>query len=88
MKERQLREESAPPFKSQPDFREVYAELSRDFRKKLRYNPGFPTSATYDESHSLRSWVTLNFREKKNPSAAPSRNFREALSIHDGGPFI
>ena len=48
------------------DFREAHADLSRNFRKKLRYNPGFPTSATHDGSHSLRSWVTLNSREKKN----------------------
>ena len=65
-----------PPFKSQPDFREVHAELSRNFRKKLRYNPGFPTSATYDGSHSLRRWVTLNFREKK----ILSRHHRETFA--------
>ena len=77
------------PSSPNPDFREVHAELLRNFRKKLRCNPGFPTSATYDGSHSLRSWVTLiKLSREKNPFATPSRNFREALSIHDGGHFI
>ena len=38
-----------------PDFREVRAELSRNFRKKFRYNPGFPASATYDGSHNVEA---------------------------------
>ena len=40
------------PSSPKPDFREVHAELSRNFRKKLRYNPGFPASAAYDGSHT------------------------------------
>ena len=38
-----------------PDLREVHAELSRNFRKKLRCIPGFPASATHDGSHSIEA---------------------------------
>ena len=75
------------PSSTNPSFGKVHAELSRNFRKKLRYNPGFPASAMYNGSHSREAGLRSNFREKKTV-AAPSRNFREDLSIHLGGPFI
>ena len=43
------------PSSPNPNFREVHAELSRNFRKKLRYNPGFPAFATYVGSHSFEA---------------------------------
>ena len=35
----------------------TFAKFTRNLRerKKLRYNPGFPASATYDGSHSLEA---------------------------------
>ena len=48
--------ESALPFKSNPDFRKVHAELSRNFRKHLRYNPGFPASACFRISFLMRTF--------------------------------
>ena len=44
------------PSSPNPDFREVHAELSRNFRKTLRYNPGFPASATYDRMMAAIVW--------------------------------
>ena len=43
------------PASPNPDLREVHAELSRIFRKKLPYNPGFPASATHDGGHSIEA---------------------------------
>ena len=44
-------------FPSSPnrDVREVHAELSRNFCKKLRYNPRFPASAMYDGNHGMEA---------------------------------
>ena len=43
------------PSSPNPDLCEVKAELSRNFRNKIRYNAGFPASATYDGSHSIEA---------------------------------
>ena len=59
------------PFKSQlnPDFREVHSELSRNCRKNVRYNLGFPAPATHDDaspdaSHSIVAGLRQNFARK------------------------
>ena len=64
------------PLSPSPNFREVHAELSRNFRKKLRYNPGFPASATYEGSHSIEAGL----RETSARKHLLSRHHRETFA--------
>ena len=53
------------PSTPNPDFREVHAEISRNFRENLLYNPGFPASAISDDvSHDMKAELCQNFHEK------------------------
>ena len=65
------------------DFREVHAECSRNFREKLRYYPGFPASAVYDDvSHNLVAESRQNFRVKNIISRYHCETFgKPSLSI-------
>ena len=62
-------------FNHNPDFCEVLAELSRIFRTNLRYHPGFPASATYDEvSHSLEGGLSREENDFRGTIAKLSRS--------------